>query len=52
MAEESPFELYLDISYAIIGAFAGMSYGMTRLTADLGASEVLANIAFKNRFVQ
>jgi hypothetical protein len=35
MAEESPFELYLDISYAIIGAFAGMSYGMTRLTADL-----------------
>jgi hypothetical protein len=35
MAEESPFELYLDIPYAIIGAFAGMSYGMTRLTADL-----------------
>ena len=44
MVEESPFELYLDIfqtlerlgiPYAIIGAFAGMSYGMTRLTADL-----------------
>jgi hypothetical protein len=35
MAEESPFELYLDIPYAIIGAFAGMSYGLTRMTADL-----------------
>jgi len=44
MAEEEPFELYLDIlqtlerldiPYVIIGAFAGMSYGMTRLTADV-----------------
>lgn len=44
MADESPFGLYLDIirtlerlnmPYAIIGAFAGMSYGVTRLTADV-----------------
>ncbi len=44
MVEETPFELYLDIlqtlerldiPYVIIGAFAGMSYGMTRLTADV-----------------
>jgi len=44
MVDESPFELYLDIlqtlerleiPYVVIGAFAGMSYGMTRLTADV-----------------
>ena len=44
MADESSFGLYLDIlrtlerfnvPYVIIGAFAGMSYGVTRLTADV-----------------
>lgn len=44
MVEGSPFGLYfdilqtlerLDIPYAVIGAFAGMSYGVTRLTADV-----------------
>ncbi|MBI5652030.1 MAG: hypothetical protein HZC40_16560 [Chloroflexi bacterium] len=44
MVDESPFDLYLDIlqtferlaiSYVVIGAFAGMSYGVTRLTADV-----------------
>lgn len=44
MVDESPFGLYLDIlrtfeqldiPYVIIGAFAGMSYGVTRLTADV-----------------
>ncbi len=44
MAESSPYGLYLDIlktferldiPYVIIGAFAGMSYGVTRLTADV-----------------
>lgn len=44
MVEPSPFGLYLDllktferlnVPYVIIGAFAGMSYGVTRLTADV-----------------
>lgn len=44
MADESPFGLYLNIletferlgnSYVVIGAFAGMSYGVTRLTVDV-----------------
>ncbi|WP_376791170.1 hypothetical protein [Thermoflexus sp.] len=44
MASESFLELYVDIlqtlerlniPYVVIGAFAGMSYGMTRLTADV-----------------
>ncbi len=44
MVEPSPFGIYLDllrtferlnIPYVIIGAFAGMSYGVTRLTADV-----------------
>lgn len=44
MVDGSPFGLYLDIlqtferldsPYVIIGAFAGLSYGVTRLTADV-----------------
>lgn len=44
MVDESPFGLYLDIvqtferidvPYVVIGAFAGMSYGVTRLTVDV-----------------
>ncbi len=44
MAEPSPFGLYfailqtleqLGVPYVIIGAFAGMSYGVTRLTVDV-----------------
>ncbi|MBI3742538.1 MAG: hypothetical protein HY257_12400 [Chloroflexi bacterium] len=44
MAEATRFNLYLDIlrvldqlriPYVVIGAFAGMSYGVTRMTADV-----------------
>jgi hypothetical protein len=44
MADETRFALYLailrtlerlQVSYVVIGAFAGMSYGVTRLTADV-----------------
>ena len=44
MVESSPFGLYFDIlqtferlgvAYVVIGAFAGMSYGVTRLTVDV-----------------
>ena len=44
MVEESPFGFYLDllktferleIPYVIIGAFAGMAYGVTRLSVDV-----------------
>jgi MinD-like ATPase involved in chromosome partitioning or flagellar assembly len=32
----------LDVPYVIIGAFAGMSYGVTRLTADM---DIVVNLA-------
>ncbi len=37
----------LDAPYVIIGAFAGMSYGVTRLTADMDIVVNLAEGTFK-----